>query len=159
MKVHFNFPNCGMGDKISLFPYMEAFRKKYNCAVTCTVEPYMQEIIKLYYPDVECLDNQPVDSYATYFLAPGFNPSFVPEEVRKIPMLAMGENILGLSLVGQNKIIYRPTKSRQITEPYVCIAVQTSITVKTWLNPNGWDFVVDYLKYLGYRVLCIDKNR
>ena len=66
---------------------------------------------------------------------------------------------LTFGLQRAEKIIFRPTKPRQIKEPYVCIAVQTSATFKTWLNPGGWNSVVDYLKRLGYRVLCIDKNR
>ena len=54
---------------------------------------------------------------------------------------------------------FTPTADRKIPEPYVCIAVQASTTAKGWLYPHGWDIVVDYLKSLGYRVLCIDKNK
>ncbi len=155
-RVHFYYYPSGMGDRIVLFPYMEEFRKKWRCKVSCTVEPYLQEIIKLYFPEVEC-SPIPNDSYATYFPVPGFSPFFTPEELRKVPMEKFGQQIL--SLQRAEKIIYRPTKPRQIMEPYVCIAAQASITPKTWLNPDGWDTVVDYLNQLGYRVLCIDKNR
>ncbi|MBR0061110.1 MAG: autotransporter strand-loop-strand O-heptosyltransferase [Selenomonadaceae bacterium] len=155
-KIHVYFPSSGMGDRIVYFPYMEAFRKTWNCKVSCTVEPYLQEIIELYYPEIEVIP-PPADSYATYFIAPGFSPLFYPEEIRKVTMEKFGQQVFGLSC--PEKIIYRPTKSRQIPEPYVCIAVQASCTVKTWLNPDGWSSVVNYLKKLGYRVLCIDKNR
>ena len=154
--VHFYFLRSGMGDKIVLFPYMEEFRKKWNCKVSCTVEPYLQEIINLYFPAIECC-TPPTDSYATYFPAPGFSQLLTPEELRKIPMEKFPQQIFGLQRA--EKIIYRPTKPRQISEPYVCIAVQTSETIKSWLNPDGWPTVIDYLKRLGYRVLCIDKNR
>ena len=153
--VHFNFLPSGMGDRFVLFPYMEEFRKKWRCRVSCEVEPYLQEIIQLYFPEVEC-SAAPPDSYATYFLAMGFNSLFYPEEMRKVPMEKFGQQVFGLTHA--EKIIYRPTKPRQISEPYVCIAVQASSTIKSWLNPNGWPVVVDYLKHLGYRVLCIDKN-
>ena len=154
-RVHFYFPLSGMGDRISLFPYMEAFRKKWKCNATCTVEPYLQELVNLYFPQVECIE-LPDDSYAAYFLSPGFNRCFYPEEIRKSSMLYNGQQIFGLQHAP--KIIYRPTKPRQIKEPYVCIAVQTSATIKAWLNSDGWFQVVDYLKQFGYRVLCIDKN-
>ena len=154
--VHFYLENSGMGDKISAFPYVEEFRKKWNCRVSCTIEPYMQELVNLYLPQVDCCP-LPADSYATYFFAAAFNPQFCPEEIRKLSMEKLGQQIFGLQRA--EKIIFRPTKPRQIKEPYVCIAVQTSATFKTWLNPGGWNSVVDYLKRLGYRVLCIDKNR
>ena len=153
--VHFWFLTSGMGDRIALFPYMEAFRKKWKCKVSCTVEPYLQEIISLYFPQVDC-SPLPNNSYATYFPAPGFNPCLTPEEARIVPMEKIGQQIFGLQHA--QKVIYHPTKSRQITEPYVCIGIQTSATVKSWLNPEGWLQVVDYLKQIGYRVLCIDKN-
>jgi len=155
LNVHFYYLPSGMGDRIALFPYMEEFRKRWNCNASCTVEPYLQKIVRLYFPQVQC-SPAPVDSYATYFLAPGFSPLFYADEVRKVPMVKFGEQILGLAA---KKITYRPTKPRQIAEPYVCIAAQASITVKTWLNPDGWSAVIDYLKQLGYRVLCIDRDR
>lgn len=155
-RVHFHFLPSGMGDKISLFPYVEGFRKKWGCKVSCTVEPYLQEIINLYFPEVECCP-VPNDSYATFYPAPGFNPCFTPEEIRKVPMEKFGQQIFGLSCA--EKIVYHPTKPRQIPELYVCIAVQASSTLKTWLYPDGWKDVINYLKRLGYRVLCIDKNR
>ena len=153
--VYLLFQLSGMGDRIALFPYAEEFRKKWNCKISCSVEPYLRELFGLYYPNIE---QKPIkNSYATYFPAPGFTPTFTPEELRKAPMEKIGQQIFGLSCA--EKIIYRPTKPRQIKEPYVCIAAQASSTVKSWLNPYGWALVVDYLKKLGYRVLCIDRDR
>lgn len=155
-RVHFYFPWSGMGDRISLFPYMEQFRKNWNCKVSCTVEPYLQELVNLYFPEIECT-NPPPDSYATYFPTPSFQPILTPEECRIVPMEKLGQQIFGLACA--EKIIYRPTKPRQIAEPYVCISAQASATIKAWLNPQGWNTVVNHLNSLGYRVLCIDKNR
>ena len=154
--VHFYYPSSGMGDRIVLFPYMEEFRKKWQCKISCTVEPYLQEIIKLYFPNVN-ITSPGNGSYATYFPAPGFSKCYTPEEARIVPMEKIGQQIFGLQRA--EKIIYHPTKPRQIQEPYVCIAAQTSANIKSWLNPDGWGNVIDYLKNLGYRVLCIDKNR
>lgn len=155
-RVHVNCPFSGMGDRIVLFPYIEEFRRKWNCRISCNVEPYLQELLRLYFPEIEFAD-APEDSYATYLAVPGFSPLYFPDEMRKVPMTKFAQQIFGLACA--QKKIYRPTKARQISEPYVCIAVQTSSTVKTWLNPDGWPAVVDYLKRLGYRVLCIDRDR
>ena len=155
--VHFHIPSTGMGDHIALLPCIEEFCRKWNCTATCRVEPYMQEILNVYFPEIKYSAEIPADTYASYHLSPGFSPFFQPTEVRKIPMLHVGREILGLGRY--KKKIYYPTKPRQIAEPYVCIAAQGSITPKAWLNPDGYDEVVAYLKSLGYRVLCIDKNR
>ena len=154
-RVHFYYYQAGMGDRIVLFPYMEAFRKKWNCRVSCTVEPYLQELVNLYFPAIECIA-PPNDSYATYFPAPSFSVLFAPESVITVPMEKFGQQIFGLNCA--EKIVYRPTKPRQIAEPYVCIAAQASGTIKTWLNPDGWAEVVAYLKSRGCRVLCIDRD-
>ena len=155
--VHFSVLQTGMGDHIALFPCIEEFCRKWKCRATLDVQPYMQGIVKTYFPTIKCVDKMPPDSYASYFLSPGFSPFFHPTEIRKIPMLTMGNEILNLSRY--KKKIYPTTKPRQISDKYVRIAAQTSNTAKDWLNPTGWDEVIDYLKSLGYRVLCIDKNR
>ena len=154
--VHFYIPLTGMGDHIAMFPCIEEFCRKWKCRATLEIQPYLRGLVEKYFPAIECVDEMPPDTYARYHLSPGFSPFYQPTEIRKIPMLTIGNEILGLTRY--KKKIYQPTKPRQILEPYVCIAVQSAMTVKAWLNPTGWDEVVDYLKSLGYRVLCIDKN-
>ena len=156
-KIHFQFMPTGMGDHIVLFPYMEKFRLEHECQVSCTVPNYLQELVKLYYPYIECVEMPSDETYAIYYMAPSFSPLLFSEQCITIPMEQYGREILNLNFA--EKIIYKPTKSRQIQEPYVCIAVQASSTIKSWLNPQGWDSVVEYLKNIGYRVLCIDKNQ
>ena len=83
--------------------------------------------------------------------------SVIPADSRTTPMERIGGNILGTNTLPV-KPVYKPNKARIIKEPYVCIGVQASGTFKSWLYPNGWDILVNYLKKLGWRVLCIDKN-
>jgi len=115
----------------------------------------LQELLEINFPHIDT--KKPKRPYATYRAIDGFALAFTPEEYRKLPMERFDQQIFGLQRA--EKICFRPTKPRQIAEPYVCIAVQSSNAVKTWLNPEGWPRVVDYLKRRGYRVLCIDKNR
>jgi len=42
---------------------------------------------------------------------------------------------------------------------YVCIATHSTAQFKYWNNPTGWQQTVDYLKSIGYDVVCIDKNK
>lgn len=159
--VHFIFPGSAMGDNIAFFPYMNEFKQVYDCQISCSVPKYMEDIVRLYYPDVNLTKTLPEDTYAAYYLiGQNFNESFIStENIRAMPLEQFGKSILGWNINLSKKIVYYPTKERQIKEPYVCIAVQASGTPKAWLNPNGWKFVIDYLKHIGYRVLCIDKEQ
>ena len=46
---------------------------------------------------------------------------------------------------------------RPFQKKYVCIATQSTAQLKYWNNPEGWNQTVDYLKNLGYEVVCIDR--
>ncbi|MCB8874463.1 autotransporter strand-loop-strand O-heptosyltransferase [Acidisoma silvae] len=52
-----------------------------------------------------------------------------------------------------------PDDSRPIAEPYAVIATQATGQAKYWNNPNGWSETIAYLKSIGLRVICIDRNR
>ena len=159
-RVHFIFHQA-LGDNITLFPYMDAFQKAYGCKISCTVPTYLQELVKTYYPHIEQTETLPYDTYATYYMAACINvPIGAHWDSRAVPLVDVGHTILSdAQIVKPKKVVFKPTKPRQIMEPYVCIAVQASTTAKSWLYPGGWDIVVNYLKQRGYRVLCIDRDR
>ena len=159
-RVHFLFTKA-IGDNIALLPYVEQFRRKFDCRVSCTMPPHMREIVRLYYPNVELADDLHEDSYAAFYMAAWSNMPFAAShDFRTVPLEYLGKTILCSPLIDQpSKVIYRPTKPREINEPYVCIGVQASGTNKCWLAPDGWDCVVEHLKAMGYRVLCIDRDR
>lgn len=50
-------------------------------------------------------------------------------------------------------------KPKSFNKKYVCIATQSTAQCKYWNNPTGWYKIVDYLKFLGYEVVCIDKHK
>ena len=159
-RVHFLFAPP-LGDNIALLPYVEEFRRTFDCKVSCTMPPYMREIVSAYFPGVELTNELTDDIYATYYMFAITNMPFAAvQDSRTLPLELIGRAILNTPKINcPPKVIYTPTKPREIPEPYVCIGVQASMTSKGWLNPNGWDEVVEYLNSLGYRVLCIDRNR
>ena len=60
---------------------------------------------------------------------------------------------------GELRVKLTPSKQpRQVKEKYVCIAAQATAQCKYWNNAYGWLNTVEYLKKLGYRVLCIDRD-
>ena len=159
-RIHFIFHQA-LGDNITLFPYMDAFQRAYGCRISCSVPTYLQELVKTYYPHIEQTEVLPFDTYATYYMAACINvPIAANWDSRAIPLLDIGRSILSDSKMGKvDRVIFKPTKPRQIMEPYVCIAVQASTTAKSWMYPGGWDIVINHLKQHDYRVLCIDKER
>ena len=54
--------------------------------------------------------------------------------------------------------IAQPFK-KNFHKKYVCIATHSTAQFKYWNNTTGWQQTVDYLKSVGYDVVCIDKNK
>ncbi len=157
--VHFYFTKATLGDNLTLLIYVEEFRRQFDCQVSCQINEVFHGIMKQYYPDVRLEPSLPADSYACYFMTMPINLPFVAiEDGLLIPLRRLGHAILR-RIETPPKKIFTPTKPRAIEQKYVCIGVQASSPPKCWLNPGGWDHVVDYLKSLGYRVLCIDRDR
>ncbi len=160
-RVLFRFPRPALGDTISLLPYLDQFRKIFDCDAFVELPPAFDGIIKNYYPHLKMTSDRPDDLYATFFISGWMNvPTASPFDMRSIPMESFGVVLFNTPKISRlSKKIFTPTVPRSIEQKYVCIGVQASANPKCWLNPGGWDRVVDYLKSLGYRVLCIDRDR
>ena len=148
----------GLGDVISILPAVCEFQKRHRCRPSIFIPKYLREFAAHLYPEMNFVDAVHFDGYATYFptMCIGDYPG-VPVDIRNMPMELVAGRILGLS--GHlPKSTFKLSAPPVTDKPYVCIAVQASNARKCWLYPNGWDIVVDYLKSLGYKVFCIDKN-
>ena len=158
--VHFIFAQPPLGDNLAMLPYAEEFRKRFDCNLSCKVFPAFEEIVRRYYPRLKLSKLPPEDTYACYYFAGWMNlPIATPTDLRSMPIELFARAILNTPKIRRPpKVIFTPTKPREIPEPYVCIGVQASYTPKCWFAPNGWDDVVVHLKELGYRVLCIDRD-
>ena len=148
----------GLGDTLAMLPFAREFAKVHGCRVEIFLPDYLREFAANLYPELPQVDTVSFEHYATYFLSMyGGNFPLCHVDFRNEPLNRMAGTILGIDTL-PIKPTFKPTLPRQIVEPYVCIGVQASTTIKSWLYPGGWDIVVDCLKNLGYRVLCIDKH-
>lgn len=148
-----------LGDIIMLLPYLRAFVQQWKCRGVILDKPAFRQILANYYPEFTVVEEFPEDAYATYHIGAFQTPPFLmPDDSRALPTAYIGQQLLGLQTAAE-EVLYQPTKPRGVQEPYVCIAVQASGARKCWLYPQGWDEVVAYLKQLGYRVICIDRER
>lgn len=166
-KVLIKFPVGILGDILAWFPYVEAFRKKHQCELYCSLAEDMAELFKPAYPQINYVkpEERTEGLYASYYLGiffPCEDRLHQPSDFRVRGLHKNAAMILGLYENGEPKDVsiklLPKDKTRKIQEPYVCIAAQSSGQAKYWNNGSGWLNVVKYLKEKGYRVLCIDRE-
>ena len=157
--VAIKFISDALGDMLAFMPYLREFKKIHNCDLYLFPHDNLRELVTQLYPDISLIDK--LDSsktYATYYLAMITAPTLEwPVDTRRMSMTRIGGTLLGINYLPP-KAVFEPTEPPVTNEPYVCIGIQARNARKSWHWPDGWDIVVNYLKSLGYRVFCIDKN-
>jgi autotransporter strand-loop-strand O-heptosyltransferase len=153
-----------LGDPMGWFPYAVKFREKHGCRLSCAMGTPLIELFREAYPDIEFMTHEEVKPeryYATYSLGLFFDDTgfiFQPSDFRHVGLHRTAGYILGVDPTEKPPKIVIPDDTRPITEPYVCIAVQSTTQSKYWNNPTGWRDVVKFLNDAGYRVICIDQK-
>ena len=147
-------------------PYAEAFRKKHRCRLYVRLDDEYIDVLQKGYPKIRFLgadEKDPEDCYATYYVdlsAPEDN-RLQPVDWRVVGIQAYCACLLGVD-DGETRPRILPSDragENRPEGPYVCIAVQAGTQRGNWNNAQGWIDTVAYLKSLGYRVLCIDRER
>ena len=153
------FRLCGLGDFIALLPFAKEFKKRHRCDLSICLPDYLCEFAAQLYPEIPQVNEINFKTYATYYPAMAEGKVLtVPVDYRNLPLERAGGEILGIKTL-PSKPTFKSTAPRIFPEPYICIGVQASTPIKGWHYPNGWKIIVDYLKSLGYRVFCIDKEK
>ena len=156
--VAVKFVHPVLGDTLAFMPYLQEFKKIHRCDLQILPLEYMKDLIARLCPDIPIIDEINFKTYATYYPATVMSPFPISSgDFRKTSFTRLAGSFFGIGYLISKKI-FEPTEPPVTDEPYVCIAVQASGTIKSWLWLGGWDIVIDYLKSLGYRVFCIDKN-
>ncbi|HTO59868.1 MAG TPA: autotransporter strand-loop-strand O-heptosyltransferase [Bradyrhizobium sp.] len=162
--VLIQFPIGTIGDIIGWISYAVKFREQHACRLTLALGAALIPLFRDAYPDIAFVTHEevrPERFYATYNVALFFNDhAFVhqPCDFRQVGLHRTAGHILGVDLTEKPPRIALADNSRPVAEPYVCIGVQSTTQSKYWNNPDGWRDVVDYLKQIGYRVICIDQK-
>ena len=166
-KVLMKFAGAALGDVLAWFPYAELFRRKHGCRLFVEIEETYGSILRAGYPEIHFLapgETRPEDLYATYYVglfAPWDNRDLQPADWRVAGLQAHGAYLLGLPPKEERPRLLPSPKAEVLRpkEPYVCIATQATAQAKYWNHAAGWMEVTDDLKGLGYRVLCVDRER
>jgi autotransporter strand-loop-strand O-heptosyltransferase len=85
-----------------------------------------------------------------------------PRNPNKIPLAAIGSDILGLEFTEIRPNFPNPKpQERPIEKKYVCISefASDSTGLKVWQNQIGWQKLIDFLKSEGFEVVSISAEK
>ena len=163
--VLIQFPVGTLGDTIGWFPYAVKFKERHGCRLTCAMGGKLIPLFRDAYPDIAFVTHEEVKAesfYATYSIGLFFDDKdhvFQPCDFRYVGLHRTAGYILGVDPAEVPPRLSYADEGRPIEEPYVCIAAQSTMQGKYWNNPEGWSAIVQFLKDMGYRVICIDEKR
>jgi len=153
-----------LGDALAWFPYVPQMQERHQCRLTCGMSEAIIPLFKECYPNINFvpLDKvNPNDYYASYRIGLFFDDwecTHQPVDFRYAGLHKTAAYILGVDPIEEPAKISYTKGEREIKEPYVCIAVQSSTQCKYWNQPGGWIEIVKWLKEKEYRVICIDRD-
>ena len=153
-----------LGDTVGWFPYVVKFQEQHGCRLSCAMAEVLIPLFQKAYPDIRFLTHEqvvPEQFYATYSNGLFFDDEariHQPCDFRLVGLHRTAGYILGVDPTEVPPRIEIEDTRRPISEPYVCIAVQSSTQSKNWTNPYGWRELTIFLKDSGYRVVCIDQK-
>ena len=159
-RVYIALESKSLGDTMAWFPYIDEFRKKWDCDVVCST--FHNNLFAGQYPELEFTypGAMPEGIYATYriglFFADGkidFNRH--KKDPTKISLLEMATDILGLKYEEVRPRL-RPSSAEK--KKRVGIGMHSTAQTKYWNNPTGWQELVDFLISQGYEVAMLSKE-
>jgi autotransporter strand-loop-strand O-heptosyltransferase len=164
-KIRLRMPAWALGDSIAWMPVIEAFREQHECEVHVPMGEHLQPLYRDGYPRLHLateaqLTERDDTYYATYYfgwIVPFFDRDHQPTDPRISSMQDAVAYQLGVPPGEYKPTLVLSDTARLIADRYVCIATQSTQQRKYWNNPDGWPILIDHLKSLGYRVLCIDR--
>lgn len=156
------FETKSLGDNLAMIPYVEEFREKYNCNVTCST--FFNSLFIDQYPKIKFVEpGSTVNNlHALYRIGLFYTENRVsidwdrhPSHPCTIPLQQIASDILGLEF----KEIKPNLKDHNVKKrKRVSIAVHSTCQAKYWNNPTGWQKVVDYLKSKNYEVRLLSRE-
>ncbi|HEY3598614.1 MAG TPA: autotransporter strand-loop-strand O-heptosyltransferase [Paraburkholderia sp.] len=160
--------SAALGDSLAWIPVIDAFREQHRCDVHVMLPGHLHSLFRAGYPALNFVtDNAgPAASdasfYATYHVglfSPYAERDHQPTDPRVSSMQDAAAYMLGVPPGERRPTLAVADTAQRIAEPYVCIATQATAQCKYWNNPRGWPTLIAHLNRLGYRVLCIDRER
>lgn len=162
-RVLISFESKSLGDTLAWFPYVEEFRKKWNCHVI--VSTFLNDLFKEKYPHLEFVspgstvhDLYAKHSFGIFYKENEYNTEYHPRNPIEISLQQIASDVLALEAKEVKPLIKDMRTYDKNEKPYVTIAIHSTAQAKYWNNPTGWQETVDYIKSLGYDVYLLSKE-
>ncbi len=157
-RVYIALDSSALGDTIAWMPYVEEFRKKWDCELI--VSTFWNHLFENTYPNITFI--KPGDSahnlYAMYKLGWFYNDDMEPELPNTIPLQKTATNILGLELNEIKPKIYFKEQENPVGDKYVVVSPYSTSGLKHW-DFDRWDKLSEWLVSIGYKVINISKDK
>lgn len=160
-RVFITLESKSIGDTLAWFPYVNEFRKKWNCQVICST--FWNHLFVETYPEIEFVNpGTPVHNiYAMYSIGWFYNDDGTvksdrnPVDFKESPLGKTAADILGLDF----KFVKAKLPPQNVEKKKrIGIAIHSTAQTKYWNNPTGWQVVTDYFIKLGYEVMILSKE-
>jgi autotransporter strand-loop-strand O-heptosyltransferase len=157
-RVYIAIDSSALGDTIAWIPYIDEFRKKWDCEVI--VSTFWNHLFEKTYPNlIFSKPGEPVHNlYAMYKLGWFYNVDMEPELPNTIPLQKTATNILGLEYNELKPEINFVPKKNPVNGKYVVISPYSTAGLKHW-DFEKWENLSKWLISLGYKVYNISKDK
>lgn len=146
-----------LGDNIAWMPFVEEFRKKWNCHIICST--FFNELFIEAYPKIMFIKPNSVihNVYAQYYIgaANDDNLKYSLIKTKYFPLQKVASSILGLDDIEIRSSVSKPLDKS--IKKYICLSEFGSSPQKSW--KGNWQIIVDHIKSLGYDVVVISKEK
>jgi autotransporter strand-loop-strand O-heptosyltransferase len=159
-RVYIALDSKSLGDTLAWFPYVDEFRKKWDCEMVCST--FWNYLFEKQYPNIKFVKPGETvhDLYAMYTLGwfysdDVFNYTRNPQDFKTISLQQTATDILGLDFKHVKAKLDLPNVKKK---KKVGIGLHSTAQAKYWNNPTGWQEVTDYLIKHGYEVVILSKE-
>jgi autotransporter strand-loop-strand O-heptosyltransferase len=164
--VFISHESQGFGDNLAWMPYVDEFRKRHNCNVTC--QTAFPELFEKVYPEIKFINAGGVaENIFAHFRLGCYRPTekdkvfSPPIEWWKHPLQEIAKHQLGLADLGEirPKVYFDETQDiHKDMKNFVCIATRSTMRCKEWQNTKGWLSLTRWLRSKGLGVVNISRK-
>jgi autotransporter strand-loop-strand O-heptosyltransferase len=159
-RVYIALDSKSLGDTLAWFPYVEEFRKKWDCEMICST--FWNDLFKNQYTDItfvnpgDIVDNlYAMYTIGWYYLNDEVDFTRNPQDFKKISLQQTATDILGLEFNHVKAKLDIPNVEKK---KKIGLGIHSTSQAKYWNNPTGWQDVTDYLLDKNYEVVILSKE-
>ena len=153
--------SSSLGDSICWMAAVDLFQKTHGCKVnyyTAKKDLFIKEYPNINFYDYGYVNNVAYDAEYKIGCFDTSKKDFFKQDWRSQSLQEIAFSILGLQYIETKTKVTVKNKFKLPFDNYVCIATQSTSQSRYWNNNEGWVKTVEYLKNLGYKVVCVDKH-